>query len=245
METPRKPRWRRRIALAAGASFIVGGGAIMLGPAAPWIVDHVADGQRVWRLGRIEIDGVTGSWLGNLRAAHVRIADDEGVWIEAEDVALNWEPQAILAGDVNLHSASAARIAIARQPVLSEKRPSSGASFNVRLTGVKVDRIDLAEAVVGEAAQFGAGFELDLHGDDLRLLTLQLVRVDSDADRANILYRPDGDYALDAEIVSAPGGVLARLLGVGEQGFSARALGEGDTQTGRAVYSATIGAESL
>lgn len=244
-DAPRKPRWRRRIALAAGASLLVGGGAIMLGPAAPWIVDHVADGQRVWRLGRIEIDGVSGTWLGNLRAERVRIADDEGVWIEAEDVAVAWRPTDLLTGSFNLASGSATRIAVARQPILSEKRPSSGANFNVRLTGIKVDQIDLAEAVVGEAAQFGAGFELDLHGDDLRLLTLQLVRTDSDADRANILYRPDGDYALDAEIVSAPGGVLARLLGVGAQGFSARALGEGDTQTGRATYAATIGAQSL
>ncbi len=245
MEAPRKPRWRRRIALAAGASLIVGGGAIVIGPAAPWIVDHAADGQRVWRLGRIEIDGVRGSWLGNLRAEHVRIADDEGVWIEAEDLALAWRPLDLLTGSFNLSSGSAARIAIARQPVLSEKRPSSGAEFNVRLTGIKVDQIDLAEAVVGQAAQFSAGFELDLHGDDLRLLTLQLTRLDSDADSASILYRPDGDYALDAEVVSAPGGVLARLLGVGEQGFSARALGEGDAQTGRATYAATIGAEPL
>lgn len=245
MEAARKPRLRRRIVLAASATLLVGGGALIIGPAAPWVVDHVADGQRVWRLGRIEIDGVSGSWLGDLRAERVRIADDEGVWIEGEDLAIAWRPADLLTGSFNLSSGSATRIAIARQPVLSEKRPSSGADFNVRLTGIKVDQIDLAEAVVGEAAQFGGGFELDLRGSDLRLLLLQLTRLDSDADRASILYRPDGDYALDAEIVSAPGGVLARLLGLDEEGFSASAQGQGDTQTGEARYSASIGAEEL
>ena len=245
MEGARKPRWRRRIALAAGASLLVGGGAIVIGPAAPFVVDHVADGQRVWRLGRIEIDGVSGGWLGDLRADALRIADDDGVWIEAEDVALGWAPFQLLFGNVDLSRASAARIAVARQPVLSEARPSSGASFNLRLADIQIAQLDLAEAVVGEAAQFSAAFALDLRGEDLRLLDLNLTRADSEADRAIIRYRPDGDYALNAEIVSAPGGVLARLIGVGEQGFSATAIGEGDTQTGQARYSARIGAEEL
>jgi translocation and assembly module TamB len=245
METPRKPRWRRSLALAAGATLLVGGGAIAFGPAAPWIIDHVADGQRVWRLGRIEIDGVSGGSIGNLRAAHVRIADEEGVWIEAEDVALHWAPLSILFGEVDLSSASAARIAIARQPILSEKRPSSGARFDVRLADIQVTRLDLAEAVVGEAAHFSASFAMYLRGRDLQLLRLNLERLDSEADRAAILYRPDGDYALDAAVESAPGGVLARFLGFAAQGFSARALGRGDTQTGEARYSAHIGAEEL
>lgn len=245
METPRKPRWRKRLAFAAGATLLIGGGAFVFGPAAPWIIDYAADGQRVWRLGRIEIDGVEGGWLGNLRAAHVRIADDEGVWIEAENVSLHWAPGRILLGDVNLHSASAERIVVLRQPVLSERRPTSGADFNVRLADIQAARIDVAEAVVGQAAQFTAAFALDLRGEDLQLLRLDLTRLDSEADRAEILYRPDEDYALDAEIVSAPGGVLARLLGFADEGFSARARGEGDPQTGEARYDATVGPETL
>lgn len=245
MAGARKPRWARRAAMAAGATLIVGGGAIALGPAAPWIVDTVADDLKVWRLGRISIDGVSGSWIGNLRAAHVRIADDEGVWIEAQDLALEWRPLALLAGRFDLASGSAARIAIARQPILSAPTPSGGGAIDVRLTGIKVDQIDVAEPVVGQAAQFAAGFELDLRGSDLRLLTLVLQRLDSEDDRANVLYRPDDDYALSAEIVSAPGGVLARLLGFEAQGFGASAQGEGDTENGRAIYTADVGAERL
>jgi translocation and assembly module TamB len=65
----RKWRWPHRIALAAGATMVVGGGLVALGPAAPWIVDHLGDNQRVWRLGHIQFEGVTGSWIGDLRAA--------------------------------------------------------------------------------------------------------------------------------------------------------------------------------
>ncbi|HRE45059.1 MAG TPA: hypothetical protein PKY87_13960, partial [Terricaulis sp.] len=198
-----------------------------------------------WRLGRITIDGVSGSWIGSLRAAHVRIADEEGVWLEAEDLQIQWSPLALVAGRFDLSSGSAARIAIARQPILSPPTPSSGGGLDVRLTGIKVDQIDLAEPVVGQTAQFAAGFELDLRGSDLRLLTLVLQRQDSEADRANVLYRPDGDYALNAEIASAPGGVLAHLLGLEAQGFSANAQGQGDTQTGRAIYAIHIGEDAV
>lgn len=245
MEGTRKPRWGRKLALAAGATALIGGG-VLLGPAAPWLVDHVADGKSVWRLGRIQVDGVSGGWIGNLRAAHITIADDQGVWIEAEDVALRWAPLRLLFGGFDLGSARAERISIARQPELSEKRDTSGGgSFDVRLADIQIAHLDLAEAVAGQAGQFTLGFGMDLRGSDLRLLRLDLTRHDSDADRAAVLYRPDGDYALDAEIVSAPGGILASLLGFAEEGVAARALGEGDVQSGQANYSIDVGAARL
>ncbi len=246
MAETRKPRWARRAALAAGATLIIGGGAIALGPAAPWIIDSVADDLKVWRLGRITIDGVSGSWIGNLRAAHVRIADEEGVWLEAEDLALQWAPASLLWRSFNLNSASAARIAIARQPILTPADPpSGGGSFHVRLSEISIDQLELAEPVAGEEAAFRVSFAMDLRGGDLRLLQLDLTRFDSEADRASVLYRPDGEYALSAEIASAPGGILARLLGLEAQGFSASAEGQGDTQTGEATYAARIGADAV
>lgn len=242
---PKKPRWPHRLAIVAGAAALVGGGAVVLGPAAPWIVDHIGDGQRVWRLGTIQFDGVSGSWLGDLRAAHVSIADEHGVWIEADNLALDWRPFGIVLGDVRLDSATADTIRILRQPTLLERRPSSGADFNVRIGALRIDTIALSEDVYGAAARFNAQLALDLRGDDLRLLDFQLQREDSDADRAIVLYRPDDDYALNADIVSAPGGILARLAGVPEQGLSARALGDGDATVGHATYEAAIGDDPL
>jgi translocation and assembly module TamB len=241
----KKWRWPHRIAVAAGVAFAVGGTVVAFGPAAPWIVDHLGDDQRVWRLGHIKIDGVSGSWVGDLRAAHVEIADEEGVWLEAENLALDWRPFGIVLGDVRLDNAHADTIRILRQPHLLEKRPSSGADFNVRIGALRVDTIELSEAVYGQAARFTADLALDLRGDDLRLLDLELQRQDSDADRAIVLYRPDADYALNADIVSAPGGILARLARVPEQGLRASALGNGDATAGHANYEAFIGETQL
>ena len=104
----RKRLPRRAIAGVAGAALVLSSAALALGPGAAWIVDQFADGQRVWRLGRIQIDGVSGAWLGELRAAHVTLEDAEGVWLEAENVALDWRPLALLGGGVWLIAARCA-----------------------------------------------------------------------------------------------------------------------------------------
>ncbi len=225
---------------------LIGAGAVIaIGPAAHLVVDSFGDGVRVWRLGRIKIDDVSGSWLGNLRAGVVTIEDDEGVWIEAHDVALSWSPQDILFGGVRLHAATASSIAVARQPILLEHRPSAGADFDVRLEQIHVDRIMLAEPVVGQAAEFSADFALDLQDMELRSIDLTLRRLDSDADRLIALYHGGAAYALSLDLNSAPGGVIARALGVGEQGLHATALGDGDVSAGNAHFEAAIGDVSV
>ena len=85
-------RQRHRVAMIAGTAAIVGVGALAIGPAAPWVIDRFADGQRVWRLGELHIEGVHGAWLGALRADHLSLADADGVWLEANDVELDWRP---------------------------------------------------------------------------------------------------------------------------------------------------------
>lgn len=235
---------RRWIAYAAGGALVATGVIVALGPGAPWVVERL-DGQRIWRLGRIDVDGVSGPWLGALRAERISIADEDGVWIEARDVSLDWRPQDILFGAVRIDRARAAAIAVLRQPQLLERRPSSGADFDVRIGDLTVDAIALAEPVFGQAATFTARFSLDLREQSLQELDLNLQRTDSDADRIVAVYRPGEDYALQLDALGAPDGILARALGVPEQGVRATASGVGDMQSGETTYSASIGEAPL
>ncbi|HRJ62542.1 MAG TPA: hypothetical protein PKZ99_15320 [Azospirillaceae bacterium] len=200
-----KRRWRRWAYLAGGAA-IAGGMVAALGPAAPWVVDHLADGQRVWRLGRINVDDVRGNWLGDLRAGTVTIADEEGVWLEATNVTLDWRPQDILFGAVRIRAGQIDSLVIHRQPRLLERRPSTGASIDVYLGDVRVDEISLAEATFGEAAAFTAQLNLIYRDKSIDGLNIGLRRTDSDADRLHIAYSPDENYELNLDAASAPGG---------------------------------------
>ncbi|HYD72520.1 MAG TPA: hypothetical protein VEF55_05245, partial [Candidatus Binatia bacterium] len=152
---------------------------------------------------------------------------------------------AIPFGAVRIDAARAERIVISRQPTLLERRPSSDVRFDVRIGELHVDRIILDEAALGEAAEFAAELSLDYRDSELLGLDTELRRLDSDADRLVAVYRPDEDYALNVDIASAPGGIIARLLGIGEAGFTANARGDGDAQTGSAVFNASAGEAQL
>ncbi len=244
-ETPKRRRFKRWWAYASGGVLAGAGAVLALGPAAHLIVDSFGDGARVWRLGRIKIDDVRGGWIGNLRAGTVTIEDEDGVWLEAHDVALDWSPQDILFGAVRLHATSANSIAITRQPTLLEQRPSSGATFDVVIDQLHIERLTLAEPVVGQAAEFSADLAIDLRDDTLRSLDLTLRRIDSDDDRLTALYHGGESYALSLNLYSAPGGVIARAIGVGDDGVRATAIGDGDTSIGNAHYEAVAGGTQL
>lgn len=239
---PAKRRLKKRwLAIAATSALTIGSAYVTLGPGAGWVVEQLTDGQRVWRLGRIKIEGVAGGWLGNLRAERVTIADEEGVWLEAHDVALNWRPQDILFGAVRVHAGSAASIAVLRQPTLLEKRPSGNLSFDVFLDDIQVEAITLNEAVFGQSAAFTGSLSAAIEDESLEGLGIELLRTDSEIDRLVATYRPDEDYALALDAASAPGGIFARALGVAEQGLTATANGNGDARTGTADFRAAIG----
>ena len=239
-----KRRWRPRAALAAGA-VIAGGAAFALGPAAPWIIDHVADGQRIWRLGTLHVDGVHGSWLGALRAGHVSIADAEGVWFEANDVALEWRPLDILSGALSIDSAHARAVLIRRQPALSTPQPAASGDIDVRIGALRVDTIDIAQQAVGEAARFTADLSLDLRGDTLNSAEVALRRTDSDADHVLVRYRAGPHVLLSADIRGEAGGILSRAIGAPDKALLATASGGGDSQNDEQHFRATLGGGEL
>lgn len=247
-ETPakKKRRWRKRTIAAFAAGVATAGGVIAaIGPLAPWVVDSFADGQRVWRLGHIKVDGVSGGWLGALRADHLTIEDEDGVWFEAENVDLSWKPQDILFGRFWLDAAHARVVTVHRQPALADARPSTGNTPDLHIGELRIDSLVLGQQVVDQAAEFSAALQLDLKDEELQSIDLNLRRIDSEADHILAVYRSGADYTMSLDVASERGGVLARLLGVGDQGVHLSAEGNGDANAGGARFNGTIGDAEL
>ncbi len=224
---------------AAGATLAAGGLALAIGPGAAWLVDHLADGRQVWRLGEIKVDGVRGAWLGDLRAARVSLSDENGVWLSGAELELKWRPLDLLFGALQIDRASAGGIDIARLPALSA--PSrGGGGIDVVIGDAEVALLRLDERALGEAADFR--LDLSLAADDQKLhqAELSLQRLDSAADRFALNYRED--FALDLDLFGAAGGVFARALGVPEAEVAAHAEGSGGAGSGATRYSATLDA---
>lgn len=207
-------RRRTLAALGVGAFVVIGGAAWALGPGAAWLVDTVADGRRVWRLGVLDVSGVRGASLSDLRVARLTLRDSEGVWIEARDARLAWRPFELLRGRVEIDRIDAAEIAIARRPALSAPPPDRGGAPDVRIGALTVDRITLAPNVAGAAdAALSLTAAVSVRDDALETLRVDAANL---ADRAEIIrgrYMRAPTLAADVTIKSPKGGVVAALVG--------------------------------
>ena len=57
------------------------------------------DGRKLGPLGTIRISGLKGDPLDAATVADIALVDDEGVWLRARDVRLEWTPTAMFFGD--------------------------------------------------------------------------------------------------------------------------------------------------
>jgi translocation and assembly module TamB len=107
---------------------------------------------------RVVVSGIEGSIPFDMRIARVELADRDGTWLVAEDVAAHIRARDLLAGRLHVLSAGAARVEVRRTPAPSTPpRPESeGQGFRLP-RGISVDRlsvprIELGAPLLGQAA---------------------------------------------------------------------------------------------
>lgn len=234
----------RYVALGAGVA-VAGGLVWALGPGAPHLVSWLANGANAWRLGELRLEGVTGPHIGALRAERFTLRDEHGVWAEARDIELDWSPQALLFGDIEIAQISAAELDILRRPALSAPKPAGWFQPGVNIVDMHVDRIDLAEPVAGRAAllRFTGAFEME--GRDFYALALDIVRLDAETDRLALRINQREGELLAVALEGAPDGVIASALGVAGSPVRLDAQVQGDNDAGAGTLRGTIGTDRL
>ncbi len=162
--------------------------------------------------GMVLVHGLGGRFPDKLRLGRLELHDPAGVWLEIDDAALDWAPTRLLAGELHVRTLSTRRIAVARRPMGSGESGESGGGLPLRLVldALRMDRLELAAPVLGQAAVLtleGAGWiGTDLRGEG----RLEMTRQDSPA-TASLALAWDG-AALHATLHGA--GQLADLAGL-------------------------------
>ena len=98
------------------------------------LVESLADGLPAGRLGRLEVQGLSGDPLGAFKVRRLAIRDGEGVWLEASSLDLDWTPLALAGREVRVDSAAAGRVRILRRPVLGPPQPPRPLPVTVTLS---------------------------------------------------------------------------------------------------------------
>lgn len=159
----------------------------------------------------------------------VSLADKEGTWLNVENIAADWHPMRLLAGNLDISSLTASRIDLERTPVqppaeevaVTEESSSSGGvslPFNVTLERLGLDEINLGAPLLGVPVSLTAA------GSGSFALDPALVTADLDLHRidgieaglvAKAQFEPAAEtLAFDIEVSEPRGGLAARLLEV-------------------------------
>jgi translocation and assembly module TamB len=217
-------RWRALGFVGAGALIVA------LGPGAPILVDWLVDGARAGQAGRVQIDRVSGWWIGDLRAGRASIADGKGVWAKAEGVRLRWRPWSLALGQIDVSRLEIADVHVQRVPSVDVAQ-TSPSKLSVRLRALEV-----AQARFGTSGDlYAAEGAVHLNAGKLGAADISITPKGRGEDALNVTLAGDDVAVL---MRAKAGGAFDQLLGFGK---AASATGAFKNGVGAATL--TIGAE--
>lgn len=231
----------RRIAVLTGVAVgilvvllgvaLLGGRAYLLSGPGRELVSSFANGTKVGRYGRINVEGLEGDLFNDFTLSRVTVTDEEGVWLEVTDLRVDWSYLPLLGRRFHADEITAGRIHVLRRPILEVSTDPPGAMpLDVDIDHFAAE-IELHEdfsqtyghwRLEGEAEVLRKGlttasvdaFSLDREGDFLKL-------------KASLGSSLE-EMELNLEAREARGGPLAGMLGYSpDQPFLVSAVANG------------------
>lgn len=170
---------------------------------------------------QVEISGITGFVPSNISVASVRLSDGEGAFAEIEGLHLAWSPLGLLGGTLDIDTAGAGRVVLLRQPHLppaqAQETEGGGFALPVRIGRFAIDQIDIAEPVLGHAAQLTLVASAELRSLESGVsAAFDLTRTDQPGSlKGQLAYGPQaGTLDLDVTAQEPAGGLVARAAGL-------------------------------
>jgi len=187
-----------------------------------FLEDQLSDGDDR----QVNITGFRGALSSEATLDRMTISDADGVWLVLEDAVLDWTRSALLRGELQVNTLTAARLEVLRPPLPvegvdlpdAEALPFSLPELPVR---VEIGQISIAEVVLGEAI-IGLPATLSVEGSVLLAngagaAEITLHRLDGPAGQfiLDAAYdNADRNLALSLLLEEAPGGLTVELLGL-------------------------------
>lgn len=250
-EATRASRWPRRIvAVCLGLLLILG--VLIVGtrygvllPQVRLLIEHRTDGLKVGRMGRLEIDGLSGDVWRDFRVRRLAIRDEKGVWVEAQNLHVTWRFARLFIRRLHADQIEVQSLKVIRRPTLA---PSEGEGGPLPLS-IFIDeargRVELLPGFSGQRGLYDLSLYLAVHRRGGMRGTVHAASRLNAGDHLNLQFnlpkrRP---MVVLADVAEAHGGALAGAAGLpANQPFLLRAEARGRTSGGRFTALAVSGA---
>jgi autotransporter translocation and assembly factor TamB len=206
---------------------------------------------------KVELRGLSGWIPFDFQLQGLSVSDEQGLWLNVDDVSVRWSPFALLGGRLSIHEMTARRVELLRTPQ-DQKEPRTkppalpewpGVLSKIQIERLAAERIVLGPALAGEPAVLS--FEAKIGAAPFPAGEIQtLIRLEQ-IDRPGASLRIDALYKTKEQVLSIDGrfeegrdGLAARLLGI-EGPLAVSLSGGGPVRDLEAELRAQAGALSL
>jgi len=169
-----------------------------------------------------------GLGLSEIRIGKIELSDEDGLWFEAESLALDWQPLEVFSGAISITRIGGDRILLARLPKAGapeepapEDEPASLPSlppFKISIGKIAIEEISLGETVIGTDIALALDGSAQLVPDPLLLTgTLGVTRIDGvdGTISASVEFVPSAEQlSFNLDVDEPRGGLVANLLDV-------------------------------
>jgi translocation and assembly module TamB len=232
--------------------------AVLLAIGAAWACLYTPAGEQ-WlaaRLGgwlstpgqSVSVTGLDLRWPLDLRLQRIDLADPQGEWLALDDVAIDWRPLRLLAGEVSAESVAIGNIILSRRPVATDggRLPDGWPRLPLAIrVNHATAQLSAAPAVTGEPLDLLATGHATVGGGSSDIDVI-LRHPDTETTEAHLRLaydRPSATLALDLAASRAISRLLVRL-GHAEDRIPAldlRLSGDGALSDWRGTVSGTLG----
>lgn len=187
---------------------------------------------------KVTVTGFSGALSSQATVQELTIADDQGVWLTLQNVALDWSRSSLLQGAVEVEKLTADEIILDRLPISETGTSPEASSFSlpelpvsVNIGEISAKHIVLGSPVLGTPVEATLTAAMNLSGGEGKI-SLQLERTDDgpkgmldlSASYANLTQR----LTIDLRAEEGAGGIASIKLGLpGAPSVALTVVGEG------------------
>lgn len=217
-------------------------GALILGtrygvllPQARLLIEARTDGLAVGRFGKLRIEGLSGDVWRDFRIRKLTIRDEQGVWLEAENLHMRWRYAQLLLRRFQADQIEVQSLRLLRRPTLTPKGAEGGMPLSFY-----IDEATARVEFLPEFSQRRGVYDLSLYLAMPRRGgprgAVQAKSLLTPGDRLNVQFDLDKRRPLLvlADAAEANGGAIAGALGLpADQPFLLRLEADGKISAGR------------